>query len=637
VHADDGGHGPPYENLPGPTLRGHEFPRLVPKLCLGTLNNVSKLSLDSKFRSQVQLGNENKIFAKEKKGEAMGWNRSLYTLSILLLLAWLAGWSAGCGAAQGHQGEAAPPPVKNLIVLIADGCGAEHYTLARWFKGEPLALDQICVGAVKTYIADSVVADSAPASTAFATGVRTNDKLIGMGPRPPTLPVVPAPAPELAYKPLATVLEGAKLLGKATGLAVTSRVTHATPAAYYAHVPSRTQDNDIMEQGVYQNLDVVLGGGRRHLLPQDQGGKRTDGENLLEILKKRGYAVTADASELSRVKSGKVYGLFADNHLEAEIDRQATAPGQPTLEDMVTKAIELLSQDPDGFFLLVEGSQVDWASHANDPAHLLSDLLMFDRAVQAALDFARKDGNTLVLAFSDHNCGGLSIGNYGTSVTYTRMKLEDLVGPLKKMKLSAQAVWRRMGPEVTPENLQRVVKEYWGLKPTDAEAAQIITLARTYGNNPHNALGEILCRHHTCLGWTTHGHTGGDVPLFAFGPHRPVGLVDGPDIGHLCARALGLDLDRLNARLFVNAAGALGGGEVAMDRSDPQNPVVKISYQGKKAELPVNTNLLRLDGRTLPLEGLVVHASPTGKVYLPLQAVNLIKGSPEALPSIAPE
>jgi alkaline phosphatase len=555
----------------------------------------------------------------------------------LIFLAWLAGFLGGCAPASGNEGQASPPPVKNLIVLIADGCGAEHYTLARWFKGEPLALDRMCVGAVKTHIADSVVADSAPASTAFATGHRTSGTFISVGPKPPTLPVVPAPDPELSYKPLATVLEGAKLLGKATGLAVTCRVTHATPAAYYAHVPSRALENDIMEQGVYQDLDVVLGGGRRHLLPPEDGGKRTDHENLMGVLKERGYAVVTDAQELAQVKSGKVYGLFADNHLEAEIDRKEWGPQQPTLEDMTRKAMELLSQDPDGFFLLVEGSQVDWASHANDPAHLLSDLLMFDRAVQAALNFAQKDGNTLVLAFSDHNCGGLSIGNYATDGAYSRMKLEALVEPLQKMKLSAQGVWRKMGPEVTPESLKRVVKEYWGLELADAEAAQIIALARTYGGNPHNALGEIICRQHTCLGWTTHGHTGGDVPLFAFGPQRPVGLVDGPDIGKICARALGLSLSRLNARLFQEAAGALAGAQVSIDRSDPENPVVRISFQGRKAELPVNKNILRLDGKTIPLEGLVVYAPHTDKAYLPLQAVNLIKGSPNSLPSITKE
>ena len=147
-------------------------------------------------------------------------------------------------------------PVKNVIVLIADGCGAEHYTLARWHRGRPLALDEILVGGLQTYIADSVVADSAPASTAFATGCRTSDKFIGMGPKPGTLPCVPEPDSPLQYRPLATVLEGARLLGKATGIVATSRVSHATPAAYLAHVPSRTQEDDIMEQAGRLDLSI---------------------------------------------------------------------------------------------------------------------------------------------------------------------------------------------------------------------------------------------------------------------------------------------------------------------------------------------------------------------------------------------
>ncbi len=555
-------------------------------------------------------------------------------VSFLILLVWLSGFFEGCSASPSHEHRVAEKPVQNLIVLIPDGCGAEQYTLARWFQGKPLALDQICVGAVKTYIADSVVADSAPASTAFATGYRTSGKFIGVLPKSPTLAVVPAPDPSLSYKPVATVLEGAKLMGKATGIAVTCRITHATPAAYYAHAPSRTRENDIMEQGVHQNLDVVLGGGRRHLLPREAGGQRTDRENLMAVLQKRGYAVAANAQELQQVKSGKVYGVFADNHLEAEIDRPEFAPQQPTLEDMTRKAIELLSQDPDGFFLLVEGSQVDWACHANDPAHLLSDLLMFDRAVQAALDFAHKDGHTLVMAFSDHNCGGMSIGNMATSGSYSQMKLEALVEPLQKMKLSTKGLWRKLEGDASPEKVQGVVKKYWGLELADEEAGQIITLAQKYPQNPYNAIGEIICPRHTCIGWTTHGHTGGDVPLFAFGPHRPVGLVDGPDIGTISAQALGLDLERLNARLFQEAGGALPGGQVSIDTGDPENPVVKIFFQGKQAEFPVNKNILRLDGESISLEGVVVYAPHTGKAYIPLQAVNLITGSPGRLPAI---
>ena len=279
----------------------------------------------------------------------------------------------------------------------------------RWPAGsrvEPLALDEILVGGVKTYIADSVIADSAPASTAFATGFRTSDKFIGIGPKPGTLRPDLEPSEDLQYRPLATVLEGARLRGKATGIVATSRVTHATPAAYMTHVPSRKLEEDIMEQAVYQNVDVVLGGGKDYLLPKGEKGRRSDGENLVAVLRTHGYSIVEDRSELVAVKSGKVFGTFAMGPLAAEIDRPQTRPQEPTLVEMTSKAIELLSSDPDGFFLMVEGSQIDWACHANDPAHLLSDLVMFDQAVQVALEFAKGDGNTLVLAFSDHNTGG---------------------------------------------------------------------------------------------------------------------------------------------------------------------------------------------------------------------------------------
>lgn len=530
-----------------------------------------------------------------------------------------------CPPAPAKEGNPDGKPVKNLIVLIADGCSTEQYTLARWFKGEPLALDQILVGAVKTPSADSAVADSASASTAFATGFRTSNRLVSVGPKSPTLPGIPPLDPELSYRPLATVLEGAKLLGKATGIVVTCRVSHATPAGFYAHVPSRNLENDIMEQGVYQNLDVVLGGGKRHLLPSSDGGKRTDGEDLIAVLRERGYALAGDARELRQVKSGKVFGLFADNHLEPEIDREKYAPQQPSLEEMTRKALELLSQNRKGFFLLVEGSQVDWACHANDPAHLLSDLLMFDRAVQAALDFARQDGNTLVLALSDHNCGGMSIGNRATG-KYLQISLETLLDPLRKMTLSARGLCREIGPNRTPEKIREVVAKFWGIRLTHDEAEEILALARKYGDHPQDALGEVICAQYTAIGWTTHSHCGGDVPLFAFGPRRPAGLLDAPEVGKACAQALGLNLEELNARLFQEAAGALAGGRVALDRSDPENPVVKIAFQGREAQLPVNKNLLKLDGKTVSLEGVVVYVPDTGKVYLPLEAVNHLKG-----------
>ncbi|HYR03620.1 MAG TPA: alkaline phosphatase, partial [Syntrophobacteria bacterium] len=271
-----------------------------------------------------------------------------YRVASLLLLA------AAVALLLSSPALAARAPAKNVIVLIADGCSSEQYTLARWFKGAPLALDGIRVGAVKTYTTDSVIADSAPAASAFATGVRTSDDFISVGPREVTLSVVPRPDPELRYRPLATVLEGAKLLGKSTGIVATSRVSHATPAAYMAHVASRNREDDIMEQAVYQNVDVVLGGGKRHLLGKTDGGKRADGENLLDVLKERRYQIVETRDEMVRCKAGRVFGMFAMSHMEAEIDRQDRAPQQPTLEEMTRKAIEILSKNPCGFFLMVE-------------------------------------------------------------------------------------------------------------------------------------------------------------------------------------------------------------------------------------------------------------------------------------------
>lgn len=542
------------------------------------------------------------------------------------------------------------PAVRNVIVLIADGCGAEHYTLARWYRGQPLALDEILVGAVQTYIADSVVADSAPAATAFATGVRTSDKVIGMAPKAGTLAGVPEPDPRLQLRPLATVLEGARLQGKATGIIATSRVSHATPAAYLAHVPSRTQENDIMEQVVYQGVDVVLGGGRDELLPKTDEGRRADGEDLGAVLERAGYQLPRTREALARVRPGKVFGLFADGPLAPEIDRPQLRAEEPTLAEMTGKAIELLAAQPRGFFLMVEGSQVDWACHANDPAHLVSDLLAFDDAVRVALDFAQRDGRTLLLALSDHNNGGLTIGNHRSDGSYSQMRLEALLDPLRRMRLSAAAVWDKLSvgeagqsvppPQIAPESVRRLVQEHWGVD-LDLDAAQEIlaVAARQSAENAHWALGEVVSRRATYIGWSTHGHTGGDVPLFAYGPGRPVGLLTGPQIGWLTARALGLDLRALNQRLFVDARQALPEAEIAVHETSPQNSVVKIVTGAHTAELPVNKNLLFLDGQPLKLEGLVVCAPPIApdtapRVFLPQQAIQQIQGRSAPLPPV---
>ncbi len=257
---------------------------------------------------------------------------------------------------------------KNVIVMVPDGCSHSIQTLSRWYKGEPLALDAMVSGTVATWMADSVITDSASAATAFAAGWKTTDGFIGVMPSNENLlSTFELPSGWVPYKPVATVLEAARLKRKAVGLVATSRITHATPASFAAHIHDRNDENEIMEQLVYQNIDVVFGGGKRHLLPTAQGGARTDNENLLETLTARGYQFVGTKDEMEAVTSNRVWGLFDSSHMQPDIDRAEFAPSQPSLAEMTAKAIDLLSRDRQGFFLMVEGSQVDWAGHANDP------------------------------------------------------------------------------------------------------------------------------------------------------------------------------------------------------------------------------------------------------------------------------
>ena len=193
--------------------------------------------------------------------------------------------------------------------------------------------------------------------------------------------------------------------------------------------------------------------------------------------------------------------------------------------------------------------------------------------------------------------------------------------------MSTYRMWKD-GDGSTIEGIKEMVRQGWGVDITDEVASQILQTAERRKDSKkvgHDALGEVLSSNYTVIGWTTHGHVGGDVPLHAFGPGKPLGVVDGPDIGKITARALGLDLDELNRTLFVDAATAFPDGEVSVDESDKNNPVVKIKVKNVTCELPVNKNMLVTQDSNSDLEGVVVFAPDTGKAYLPLQAVKSIR------------
>lgn len=519
---------------------------------------------------------------------------------------------------------AAPGPVKNVIIVMPDGMSATHATVARWYLGgKRLASDEMISGAIRSYSAESLISDSAPASTAFATGHKSNSKFIGVLPAKITMPGLAQIPAELQYKPVATVLEGAKLSGKSTGLVATSNIQHASPAGYSAHTFNRGDYNDIAEQQVYLDIDVVFGGGKQYLLPTDLGGKRKDGENLVNVLKSKQVQFVETRDELMKLRAGKAWGMFAMDDMAYEFDRPVLRPQEPSLAEMTKKAIELLSTNQKGFFLFVEGSKVDWASHANDPIGVISDVLAWDDALKVALDFAKKDGQTLVLAFTDHGNGGMSIGNRSTDKNYDTLPYEALVTQLKKATLTGEGVEKMLAGDLSTSNIYYIMSTYFGIEDLTAEEADAIKAAKKGSMN--YVVGPIISKR-SAIGWTTTGHTGEDVFLYAYGPNKPTGLIENTDLAVAQATALGFELKAIDNKLFVEAAKAFGGSgaQITLDKTDGMNPVLVVQKGLKKAELPISKNLVKVGGKTYETNGLTVLAAKTGKVYLSQQAIDIV-------------
>lgn len=469
----------------------------------------------------------------------------------------------------------------NVIMLVMDGSSNNVSTLSRWYKGEALALDDILTGGVRTYSAESAITDSAPAATALATGNKSNSGYVGVLPSSVTTPGVQKVKEEDAFKPVANVLEGAKKLGKATGIVSSSEIQHATPAGFSAHVTSRSNFDDIAEQQVYQGMDVVLGGGLQSLKE-----KRKDGENLLEVIEEHDYELVKTREELLKTNADKIWGSFAPAALAYDFDRKHTKAEEPTLADMTKKAIDTLNKDKDGFFLMVEGSKIDWAAHANDTIGMISDFLAFDAAVKEALEFAKKDKNTLVIAVADHANSGITMGNLATTGTYDTTPVSAYIDPLKEATMTVEGALSFLKEDKS--NLEEVAALY-GLKNlTDKELAALKTSEKL-----SSTMVKLLAERAN-IGYTTGGHTGDDMFLYAYGPNKPAGLIDNTDLANLMAETMGFQLDQLTSSLYIDAKPVLEkkGFKVTINESDPNNPVLVAQKGNTTYEMAENKNII---------------------------------------------
>lgn len=397
--------------------------------------------------------------------------------------------------------------IKNVIFLIGDGMGVSYTSAYRYLQdstdskfADRTELDKYLVGQQMTYPEDphQNVTDSASAATAMSAGIKTYNNAIAV---------------DNDGSEVKTVLEAAKEQGKATGLVATSEITHATPASFGSHDESRRNMNaiandyfDDLVNGEHK-VDVLLGGGTDLFDREDR--------NLIDEFKKDGFSYVTNKEELLNDQSGQVLGLFAKRGMPKMLDRTEDIP---SLEDMTTSAIERLNQDEDGFFLMIEGSQIDWAGHDNDIVSAMSEMEDFEKAFAAAIEFAKKDKHTLVVATADHSTGGYSIGANGIYNWFGE--------PIAAAKRTPDF----MAAEIADgADVEETLKNYIDLELTEKEIQSV----KDAGNDKtdiDNAIEKIFDqRSHT--GWTTGGHTGEDVPVYAFGPSadRFAGQIENTD------------------------------------------------------------------------------------------------------------
>ena len=461
-------------------------------------------------------------------------------------------------------------PTKNLIVMISDGNSTSLLSVARWYKRyqsgdmeQALNLDPYVCALVQTNTSNSAITDSAPSMSAYMTGVRCSTGNLSIYP-PLSSQDFYQKDSSLSWRPAATVLEASRLWqGKATGLVATVRFCHATPAATCAHAGTRSSQ-PLALQMASQNLDVVFGSGTSYLTPEVRSLVNASGASLLED----------DLNGFRSFEGDKLWAIFNKKTMDFEIDREPAL--EPSLAEMTAKAISLLSKNPKGFFLMVEGSMVDYGAHSNDVIETVGDFLAFDEAVKTAIDFAKRDKNTTVVILSDHGVGGITIAD-NTLDDYVNASLETIFGSLSDIKASSTRMTSLL-QECKTDEIAKVFKEWTGIDITPQEEAAL----RKYINvteddymqvsNSYNLQSTIveICNSRMHIGFVSGDHTAEDVFLAVYNPHgqRPTGIIKNVEFNEYLCKVSGFKkpLWELTDQIFVpcgevfpNASCTVGG------------------------------------------------------------------------------
>ena len=518
-------------------------------------------------------------------------------------------------------------PVKNVIVMIPDGTSVGVYSAARWYKiynnmGDGLHIDPYFTGTVSTFSSNAPIGDSAPTTSAYMTGVPSRTGHISTYPvHDPGNDVYPIDS-TMAYQPLATILEASKIENnKATGLVVTCEFPHATPADCAAHHYNRGNYKALAPQMAYQNLDVMFGGGNSILTDDIKQHFKNKGANLIQNDRN---------AMLNYSDNNPVWALFGDRALPYDIDRNPEET--PSLAEMTQKAIDILSKKENGFFLMVEGSQVDWAAHANDPVAMITEYLAFDEAVGKVMDFAKNDGETAVIILSDHGNSGFTIGK-NECKGYDKLTIHELFGAVSKCKLTAAGI-ESILIDTKPENMKEVFKKQTDIDITDEEV-KILTSSKNYKVGDYTeVINSISLRNNIvnilnsrmCFGFTTGGHTGEEVLLAAYHPEGtlPMGHLKNTDINDYLFKVSGLKtpLPEMTQRLFSKHSDVFAGMNYSIEDKESDIPVLIVKHKKNTLRIPAFSSVGTLNGKQFDLGSITVYIDKNDTFYLPKDIIN---------------
>lgn len=520
---------------------------------------------------------------------------------------------------------------KNVIVMIPDGTSLSVLSAARWLKtyrgeGTTLNVDPYMSGTVTTFCSNAPIGDSAPTTSCYMTGIAQQAGNVAIYPVSDKGNDLVKLNPDSAYQPLATILEAMQTeQKKAAGLVVTCEFPHATPADCSAHTYNRSDYKTIAPQMAHNSLEVMFGGGTDFVTNDMKQHFKNTGTSFFEN----------DKQAMLNFSGNKIWALYGKEEMPYDLDRDTATV--PSLAQMTQKAIDVLQKNKNGFFLMVEGSKIDWAAHANDPIAMMTEFLAFDKAVGVAMEYARKNGNTTVIVMPDHGNSGFSIGRNNMKKSYSRMSLKDLFGTVSGYKHTAEGL-EKILVNTRPDSIKTVFQQNTGIDLTDEEVKLLLGSKNYKAENYMEASHSKTMAHfittfmndRSTFGFTSGGHTGEEVFLASYHPKgdRLTGNIRNNVVNDYLFKVAGLktSLQKQTAAMYAKHTSVFSGMNYSISTEKDKMPSLTVKKDTNTLVVTANSSVATLNGKPFDTGSVAVYIDKNNTFYLSEKLAEKLNG-----------